>query len=390
MSGNGNSPTVAADESNGYFYVADGGNHRVLKFATSGKFLQAWGYGVTDGTNTLQVCPAPNPCQAGIAGAAAGQFEVPVGIAVDNSGGPNDGDVYVANGPTGFGSPESFVLRFSSAGAFERKISDNSIPGSWDAFGRSGPIAIDGQGFLWVSANEESGGVGGGEAAIVARFSNESNNDYVGGSLWVCSCGAIEAMSVIPAGTHVFVTGPGGSVIQYEADGTAPSTPYGVGWFLDHLAIDPGNEHLYIASGNAVHEYGTDHAELVDAAFGEGQLHGAGSIAVDSTTGNVFVADGESGKFLVFAPSVLPDVTTEPASGVGHTATTLNGEVAPIPSAGASQLLQVPVHEQRRIRPLHGLRLLADLVLEALATQVPCSPAAPYSSQAAVSAEHPA
>lgn len=386
-SGGGGSATVAVDESGGYLYVADGGNHRVLKFDTSGEFLQAWGYGVSDGTNTFQVCSAPSPCQAGIAGAAAAQFEIPVGIAVDNSGGPNDGDVYVANGPTGFGSPDSYVLRFSSGGAFERKISDSGIPGSWDAFGRSGPIAVDGQGYLWVSANEESGGVGGGAAAIVARFSNQSNNDYVGGSLWVCGCGGIEAMAVNPAGTHVFVAPAYATVTQYEADGSAPSTPFGVGGFLDHLAVDPGNEHVYIASGNQVHEFDTDHDEIVDAAFGEGQINGAGSLAVDATTGNVFVADGQSGKVLVFAPSVLPDVTTEPASGVGHTDATLNGEVAPDPLGGGEvSSCKFQYMNKEEFDLYTGFGFSADLVLEFLSTQVPCSPAAPYSSQAAVSA----
>jgi hypothetical protein len=388
VSGGGGSPTVAVDESNGYLYVADGGNHRVLKFDTSGEFLQAWGYGVSDGTNTFQVCSAPDPCQAGIAGAAAGQFEVPVGIAVDNSGGPNDGDVYVANGPTGFGSPESYVIRFSSAGAFERKITDSSIPGSWDGFGRSGPIAVDGQGFLWVSANEESGGVGGGAAAIVAKFSNQSSNDYVGGSQWVCGCGGIEAMTVNPAGTHVFVAGSYGSVTQYEADGTAPSTPFGVGGFLDHLAVDPCNEHVYIASGNAVHEFGTDHDEITDAAFGEGQLNGAGSVTVDSTTGDVYVVDGSTGTVMVFTPSILPDVTTEPASSVGHTNATLNGEVAPDPLGGGEiSACKFQYMNKEEFDLYTGFGFPADLVLEFLAVQPPCSPAAPYSDPTEVSAE---
>jgi hypothetical protein len=386
--GGGGSATVAVDESGGYLYVADGGNHRVLKFdKTSGEFLQAWGYGVSDGSNTFQVCSAPSPCQAGIAGAAAAQFEIPVGIAVDNSGGANDGDVYVANGPTGFGSPDSYVLRFSSAGAFERKISDNGIGGSWDAFGRSGPIAVDGQGYLWVSANEESGGVGGGAAAIVARFSNQANNDYVGGSLWDCGCGGIEAMAVNPPGTHVFLASSYGGATQYEADGSAPSTAFGGGGFLDHLAVDPGNEHVYIASGNLVHEFDTDHHEIVDAAFGEGQLNGAGSVTVDAITGNVFVADGQSGQIFVFAPSVLPDVTTEPATDVGHTSATLNGEAAPDPLGGGDvSTCKFQYMNKEEFDLYTGFGFSPDLVLEFLSTQVPCTPATPYSSQTAVSA----
>lgn len=389
--GGGNSPAVAVDESNGYLYVADGGNHRVLKFDTSGEFLQAWGYGVSDGANSLQVCSAPSPCQAGIAGAAAGQFEVPVGIAVDNSRGPNNGDVYVANGPTGTGSPENSVLRFSSSGAFEKKIDDSSLPGSWDGFGRSGPIAVDGQGFLWVAAADD-GQVGGGGAPIVAKFSNQTSNDYVGGSQWTCGCGSaepvIEAMAVNPAGTHVFVAGPQGAVIQYESDGTDPSEPFGVGGFLDHLVVDPVNEHVYIASGNAVHEYGTDHTEITDAAFGEGQLNGAGSLTVDSTTGDVYVADGSSGTVKVFAPNIIPDAATEPASSIGHTTATLNGDVAPDPLGGGDvSSCKFQYMEKEPFDLYTGFGYSADFVLHFLATEVPCSPVAPYSVQTAVSGE---
>ena len=54
---------VAVDESSGDIYVADTGNHRIVKFDPSGHFLAAWGWGVSDGHAASEVCTLN--CQAG-------------------------------------------------------------------------------------------------------------------------------------------------------------------------------------------------------------------------------------------------------------------------------------------------------------------------------------
>jgi len=85
---------VAVDQSTGDVYVADAGNYRIEKFSSSGTFLAAWGWGVTDGTAQSEVCTSG--CETGIQGSGAGQFSDPIAIAVDNSGDASAGDVYVA------------------------------------------------------------------------------------------------------------------------------------------------------------------------------------------------------------------------------------------------------------------------------------------------------
>ena len=226
---------LAVDESGGYVYSTDTANARVMKFTTSGEFLQAWGYGVSDGTGVLQVCSAPSTCQAGIAGAGPGQFESPIAIAVDNSDGPNHGDVYVANAPTGFGSPENSVVKFSSAGGYLGKINDSESPGSWEGFGtgvRSRWTPRASSGSRRMTSNYVEGGR---EAGLVTKFSNEVSNEYLGGSTWDCGCGEIRAMTVNPAGTKVYLTDPNATVASYESDGTARSSHFGPGGFYDHL-----------------------------------------------------------------------------------------------------------------------------------------------------------
>jgi hypothetical protein len=85
---------LAVDSSNGHLFVADQGNQRVSVFASDGDFLFAFGWGVADGTSvTLQTCTAT--CFSGLATEAAGGFNFPKSVAVDNSGGASQGDVYV-------------------------------------------------------------------------------------------------------------------------------------------------------------------------------------------------------------------------------------------------------------------------------------------------------
>jgi hypothetical protein len=95
---------VAVDNETHDVYVADTGNRRVDEFEAGGKFVRAWGWGVADGLAKFETCgpgafPTPTlTCQAGLAGPEPGELEAPKFIAVDNSGGPSQGDVYVGTG----------------------------------------------------------------------------------------------------------------------------------------------------------------------------------------------------------------------------------------------------------------------------------------------------
>ena len=86
---------IAVDQETGDVYIADRNNRRIDEFDQAGAFIRAFGWGVADGsTPALQTCTAT--CFAGLPGAGAGQLNGDEGIAVDNSGGASQGDVYVA------------------------------------------------------------------------------------------------------------------------------------------------------------------------------------------------------------------------------------------------------------------------------------------------------
>jgi DNA-binding beta-propeller fold protein YncE len=77
---------VAADSATGSVYVADLENARINEFTAWGEFVQAWGWGVDDGSPELQKCTLASGCQQGLEGDGAGQLLRPLGIAVDSAG----------------------------------------------------------------------------------------------------------------------------------------------------------------------------------------------------------------------------------------------------------------------------------------------------------------
>jgi hypothetical protein len=98
------------------------------------------------------------------------------------------------------------------------------------------------------------------------------------------------------------------------------------------LAVDGANGDVYVTipGGEGVDQFNAEGSYL-------GRLGGAGQVAVDPATGDVYVSGSEtnnrleqSGFIQIFGPDIaIPDVTTEPASGVTPVSATLNGTVNP-------------------------------------------------------------
>ncbi|HEX6154284.1 MAG TPA: NHL repeat-containing protein [Solirubrobacterales bacterium] len=98
---------VATSPVDGHIFVVDRFNFRVSEFTAWGEFIKSWGWGVEDGTAELQTCTTDSGCQEGLEGTGVGQFESPLGIAVDSAG-----DVYVSD------RLASRVQKFSPEGEF--------------------------------------------------------------------------------------------------------------------------------------------------------------------------------------------------------------------------------------------------------------------------------
>jgi NHL repeat-containing protein len=354
---------LAIDQSTGDVYVSEFENHRLLKFDSAGNFLQAWGYGVSDGQEQSEVCTAPEPCQAGIYGTAPGQFSNATGVAVDNSNGPNQGDVYVVDGPSPYsGLSSGVVLKFNSSGHFLGKIDGaESDTGVFKEMGWNGAVSVDDNGFVWATGGP------------VMKFSNDLDNEFVLGSEW-SSTYPVWSVTANGPGTRLLVggygSGNGESPYITSAGGTTVvgHLPCG-GYFNGGTAYDGATENFLVANGGEVCEF-TQKGVLV-SRFGSGKFSYIGGLGVNTTTGDVYVADPGGTAVRVFIPRVVPDVTTGDVTALGHTTATLAGQVAPDPAGGGDVS---DCHFEIGTDTSYG-------------TNVPCVPATPYSSAREVSAD---
>jgi hypothetical protein len=370
---------VAIDRSNGDVYVTDGNNHRVEKFAEDGSFMLAFGYGVKNGANEAQVCVASESCQSGIPGGGPGQLEDPNGLAVDNSGGENDGDVYVVDSTNPIGDPGlEYVLKFDENGHYLGKIDGTGSPlGPFETLSWHGAVAVDGKGYVWVASDYNSRF--GFTFTRVTKFSNEIDNEYVGGSEWQ-GARLTDAIAVNQTGSRVFLMGSAMplseeefAVWRYSGNGSTRQAIAqgghfeGPGW----LAIDPISENVYASwnsfGATAINEFNPFGKQL-GAPIGPGVVGVADGFAVNASMDTVYVTDPRKDRVSVFVPRTAPDVVTGAAINPGHESATLTGEI--VPDGGNVTECQFELGTST-----------------SYSTVVPCEQSLPYSSQETVTAD---
>lgn len=155
--------SVAVSESSGDVYVADRGNKRIDQFGPEGKPIAVWGFGVSDGEQTFEVCTSA--CKAGTGN---GHGVAPGAIAVDNSAGPSRGDVYAVIDPR----PKHALLRkFSPSGVELGTLRQEGTALTWEG-GLDG-VAVDGSGNVWVYRAVST------EEATVERFNGAPTNEFL-------------------------------------------------------------------------------------------------------------------------------------------------------------------------------------------------------------------
>jgi hypothetical protein len=317
-------------------YVADPGNLRVDQFEADGTFVRAWGWGVADGLPALETCTLS--CQIGLSG--PGEFTTPVFVAVDNSTGASAGDVYV--GDTG----NNVVSKFSAEGALIESWGTNGqLDGSTTSRGSFGGLAgiavgTTGTGTLYVLNREEN-----------QMFEFEQDGVF-----------ATEFETVRGTEPHGLAVDGAGSFFKVNGDLTveeltAAASDVGqltlpgvatAGGTINAKGLATGAAgDLYVAEPEDVKHYAFTELGVVSEpsgttctfapesgcsesdTFGAGSLTGGDGIAVDTSSGNVYVADATANHIAVFAAVVLPGATTATATEVHPTSATLNGTVNP-------------------------------------------------------------
>jgi hypothetical protein len=274
------------------------------------------------------------------------------GIAV-SSGGPTNGNIYVATDSTDPGSespstPE--VCAFDSAGNFLWRSPELSSTGPF----------VDPSGRLWLG--DYSKGV------IVLENTNT---------------GPPEIEAVVPAFTgeylavdseeHIFVN-LGSRLDRYSYTGFQEQVHPGP---TRGLAMDRSTDHLYVTTNGEFLEYNAfrDYSQpggppKVNSEAGEDIIGYGEGIAVRESTGQVYVSDAGSQKIHVFGPlDTFAEVNTGPATNVRRTAAVATGDVDP---DGGGNVTGCHVE--------YGLT-------KAYGQSAPCGEATPYSAPRPVTAE---
>jgi hypothetical protein len=260
---------IAVDQSNGDVYVAEVGAGQISRYDAEGN-PKSFSEGPGEGTNSI------------------GGFsfvEASARVAVDNSGGPMDGDFYVTN----YGS----VRVFSPSGA-----SLGELTGFSEACG----VAVD----------QANGDVYVGDYGRVNRFVPTSGSTPISNANYAAtgiSGQGGETCDVAANDGDVYAgEWPSGPVRKYSASQFEAGFPSVSGTFLDAsanaLSTDPVTHEVYVDEGSRITTF--DPAGNKQLTLGEGEFSGRG-VAVNATSHHVYASNGGTIKEIgYFQPPYIP------------------------------------------------------------------------------------
>jgi hypothetical protein len=307
---------VAVNDTTGEVYVADSANNRVQELTFSSGVWTV--IGEFDG-----------------AGAPTGTFSEPTLIAVDNSTNPLDpsaDDVYVVDQGHGV------IDKFNSSGVYEGQLTGVGTPGGAfkPEFANSRSItgiALDQNGVVWVSTF----------AGSIYSFSDAVENKYTGTEVNETLFGTQDGLAVDTEGNLYFGGGTftGTEFTKVNSSGIILSKQFGGDNHAIMVAVDPVDGEVYL--GNNV--YGkfesienfslsgmpieSSESGALAPSFGSGYVAQSKALAVDASTGTVYVVDHSGDKVVAFEEITLPSVKIGAVSEQEPRSLTLNGTVNP-------------------------------------------------------------
>jgi hypothetical protein len=280
---------VAFDQASGDVFVldkAEGG--RVYKFDAAGDPVDF----SSSSTNVIE----------GVGSSGAAEEE----IAVDESTGPDAGDIYVANAKA--------VMIYSEAGTLLGELTGGETCG----------VAVDPAGNVYVGIYPET----------VRRYAPHANpvtnadeDASMSGLRFLCNV-------AVDAGGDVYAATYSGGVREYGAIqfGSLSASGALVDGSGRTLAVDPVSGEIFIDEVERLSQYdGSVESPSLEGTTGAskaGALSGSFGVAVDHATGDVYAGDGETVE--IFGPSVLAaGAGTEAVTGISESSATFNGTVQP-------------------------------------------------------------
>jgi hypothetical protein len=323
---------IAVEESTGDVYVADIGTSAIYKFNASGNPVNfsSLGSNVLSGGAT----PAKSFSFPDVSG-------TPAQVAIDNStdtSDPSRGDLYVMD------AGHNVIDKFSPTGEYLSQI--------------TGPFGLELLGFALTANGEVEAEIRASPEKSVEHFVQLFDNSTANNFITQFPVGLDEQRLGGPE--HSFAVGPTGDsfallegcgcvykfVAGYQSEVKLGQVDNGPGDVA--VAVDPVSGHLYADDQSSVAEWdtgGMDGLEPITggsggiaasaalvSSFGSLELSGGpgqqGGIAVNGSSGDIYVSNQASGKVYVFA-STPPAVAADAASNVSETGATLEGSVDP-------------------------------------------------------------
>ena len=322
-SGFANPIGVAINQSTGEVYVGDYGSGAVYAFLASG---------------------AEDPIRPKLTtedGTTPYPFANPFGVAVDNSLGADKGDIYVSDPST------HTVEQFDPQGAAtaQAPITEADVPEAGTAQPGGFPNVLNNGGFLPTGIAVASDG-----SLFVADVSNNVIDVFEPDGTFVSQFGA-----GIFGSPNMIATGPSGELYvatnsagTIEFDPTTgqclnsctaidPSGYYGV-------ATDPGGDVL-VDDGGRIAEFSPTFELKRTFGFPTqsppfGGLAVSFDLAVNESTGDIYVSDFGAAKADVFKPVTVPDVTTGLTTNLGKASATLTGHLDPDAAHGGGEVTE--------------------------------------------------
>jgi hypothetical protein len=272
----------------------------------------------------FEVCKAGvDACKAGVIGTEPLRFFRPSRIAVDNSGDPSDGNIYVASTTGEPGEPSNVLVeKYSSEGVLlstnDGKESGGAFLGVEEFFG----LAVSSEGDLYVN------GSGPPPSRRTGVFTE------AGSFVKLVKGGGSKGLAVDSPTNSLYLNWAGGDVGVIRVD-------YLTGKFFNvastgphdnsNITFEPASGALYVSFPDHVERYDPSQNTVnLQEEFGEGDLANATAIAAKADSfQTTYVTDAGSDEVKVFASPVLPDPKTGDVTDVGTSNATLHGTVDP-------------------------------------------------------------